>query len=218
MYNEIFNQNLSDDVKIMNKLSSLINNISQSNYRFLKKETAVTIKEFSSHDMDAASSIPFVDLIICPEYFAAYKKEALSYFGLDKEGYKRGGKYYPSKNWRGGNLREVFYKVSYEVDEILKGIRIKTLSTTDPYIDIAFSDNRYHPYLNVTTKLWNTFGRCYSIIPKSELQQLGIVSMIFEAKMDIYVYFGHPGQFLTANRNQKVTTHLNSNFLLQGYN
>ena len=83
----------------MNKLSSFIINISQSKSRFLKKETAVTIKEFSSHDMDAASSIPFVDLIICPEYFAAYKKEALSYFGLDKEGYKRGGTYYPSKNW-----------------------------------------------------------------------------------------------------------------------
>ena len=48
-----------------------------------------TMKEFSSYDMDVASSIPFVDLIICPEYFAAYKKEALSYFGLDKEGYKR---------------------------------------------------------------------------------------------------------------------------------
>ena len=202
----------------MNKLSSFIINISQFHSRFLKKETAVTIKEFSSHDMDTASSIPFVDLIICPEYFAAYKKEALSYFGLDKEGYKRGGKYYPSKNWRGENLREVFNKVSYEVDEILKGIRIKTLSTTHPYIDIVFSENRYDTYLNVTTKLWNTFGRCYSIIPKSELQRLGIVSMIFEAKLDIYIYFGHPGQFLTANRNQKVTTALNTNSAPQSYN
>ena len=202
----------------MNKLSSFIINVSQSNPRFLKKETAVTIKEFSSYDTDAAGSIPFVDLIICPEYFAAYKNEALSYFGLDKEGYKRGGKYYPSKNWRGGSLREVFYKVSYEVDEILKGIRIKTLSTTHPYIDIAFSENRYDIYLNVTTKLWNTFGRCYSIIPKPELKQLGLVSMISETKLDIYVYFGHPGQFLTANRNQKVTTHPNSNFIPQGYN
>ena len=202
----------------MNKLSSFIINISQFHSRFLKKETAVTIKEFSSHDMDTASSIPFVDLIICPEYFAAYKKEALSYFGLDKEGYKRGGKYYPSKNWRGENLREVFNKVSYEVDEILKGIRIKTLSTAHPYIDIVFSENRYDTYLNVTTKLWNTFGRCYSIIPKSELQRLGIVSMIFEAKLDIYIYFGHPGQFLTANRNQKVTTALNTNSAPQSYN
>ena len=55
------------------------------------------------------------------------------------------------------------------------------------------------------TKYSDTFGRCFSIIPTTEVQQLGVQSMIFETRMDVYVYFGHPGQFLAADTDTTVT-------------
>ena len=176
--------------------------ISISNFRYFKGETAVTTKEFATGELTTEYDILFLDLTICPEYFAAYNKTVLQNYGIKKEDYAK-GHFYPTKNGADKSPRDIFYEVSYDVEEILNGIRIHTLNKKTPYIDIDFNKINFDQDITITTKFKNTFGRCYSIIPKQDIQTLGIVGMIFEAKMDIYIYFGHPGQFL--NQKQKVT-------------
>ena len=163
------------------------------------------MQEHASSEVEySKENIPFVDLIICPEYFNAYNKSLLEYYGIEKENYKRNGYFYPKTIGANRDPRHIFNEVSHDLNDILNGIQIKTLNKETPYIDIDFNKKSYTSYLEIATKFWNTFGRCYSIQPSEKVRQLGVVSMIFEAKMDIYVYFGHPGQFLSANRNQKV--------------
>ena len=143
-------------------------------------------------------------MIVCPGFFAAYNLQSLDIYGLSKEEYKHSGKYSPFENGNGTNLREVFNEVSHDVDDIIKGIRIKTLDKQNPYFDIDFSESNFEENINIATKFWNTFGRCYSIIPKAEVLKHGVYNIIIETFMDVYVYFGHPGQFTSSNRNQKV--------------
>ena len=173
--------------------------------RYLKKDTAITIKEHASYDIESEEKIPFIDLIICPEFFVAYNKNVLEYYGIEKENYRQNGNFYPNKNGKNIDPRNLLLKASHGIEDILIGIQIKTLNKENPYVDIEFNQNKNnHNNLYITTKFWNTFGRCYSIRPSDKVRQLGVVSMIFEGRMDFYVYFGHPGQFLSANRNQKV--------------
>ena len=173
-------------------------------FRYIKGDSAIAIKEFTKHKAYESENLPFLDLIVCPAYLDAYKPKALNFYGLDKEQYKHSGQFSPVKNKNQTNLRKVFYEVSYDVDEIIKGIGIKTLDKEQPYVDIDFSAENYEKNIVITTKFWNTFGRCYSIIPTLEVQKLGIYNIIIESYMKVYVYFGHPGQFTSSNRNQKV--------------
>ena len=167
-------------------------------------DTAITIKEYVKHTLTPSDNIPFIDLVICPNFFAAYKVDALKYYGLEKGKYRSKGQYYPTINGNDTDPREIFYEVSHDVEEIFVGIRIKTLNKEKRYVDIDFSQGNFNDHLSITTKFWNTFGRCYSIIPKENVLNLGVNNMEIKTRVDIYVYFGHPGQFLAANRNSKV--------------
>ena len=97
------------------------------------------------------------------------------------------GHFTPQKNGNRTDLREIFYDVTHNVEEIFDRMRIKTLNKKIPEIHINFKDGNFLEHINITTKFWNNFGRCYSIIPKRIIQKLGIVDIIFEAKMSIYV-------------------------------
>ena len=110
----------------------------------------------------------------------------------------------PKRNGRGTDLRKVFEDITHDVDEIFVNIRIKTLSKEKKYLDVDFKKDNYSNFLTITTKYPDTFGRCFSIIPTKEVQQLGVQSMIFETRMDVYIYFAHPGQFLAADSDTKV--------------
>ena len=109
----------------------------------------------------------------------------------------------PEKN--GTELRKVFEDITHDIDEIFVNIRIKTLNKEKRYVDVNFMLDNYNDYLIISTKYSETFGRCFSVIPSKEVQQLGVQSMIFETRMDVYVYFGHPGQFLAADSDTRVT-------------
>ena len=74
-------------------------------------------------------------------------------------------------------------------------------------VDVNFDTDNYNSFLMISTKYSDTFGRCFSIIPSKEVQRLGVQSMIFETKMDVYIYFGHPGQFLAADSDTRVIYH-----------
>ena len=169
----------------------------------MQKDTAITIREYATYNAPD-ENIPFIDLVICPEYFEAYNLEKLNYYGIMREQYQFMGHFAPKKNRNGTDPRTLFNEVTHNVEDIINRMRIKTLDKKNTEIHINFNEGIFLQHINITTKFWNNFGRCYSVIPKSNVQKLGIVDIIFEAKMSIYVYFGHPGQFLAANRNQKV--------------
>ena len=173
-------------------------------FRYLSFDTSVTIKEHVKHKLSPSEEIPFVDLVICPSFHVAYNDTALEYYGISKNEYRRKGKWKPTKNTNGTDLRNVFNEVSYDVEDILIAIRIKTLTRKRQYVDVNFSKETFNELLTITTKYRDTFGRCYSIVPKHPVQKLGIYSMIFETRMDIYLYFGHQGQFLASNSETKV--------------
>ena len=90
------------------------------------------------------------------------------------------------------------------MEDILISTRIKTFTKKRQYADVNFSNDNFDEFLTITTKYSDTFGRCYSIVPKNQVLKLGIYSMVFETRMDIYLYFGHQGQFLAANSETKV--------------
>ena len=143
--------------------------------------------------------------MVCPNFFAAYNDEMIDFYGLSKSTYRGKGMWSPEKNENGTDLRKVFEDVTHDIDEIFVNIRIKTLNKEMTYVDVDFMMDNYNKFLIITTIYSDTFGRCFSIIPTKEVQQLGIQSVIFETIMDVYVYFNHQGQFLTANSNTRVT-------------
>ena len=114
----------------------------------------------------------------------------------------------PEKNGNGTDLRKVFEDITHDIDKIFVNIRIKTLNKERRYVDINFMIGDYNNFLIISTKYSDTFGRCFSIIPTKEVQQLGVQSMIFETRMDVYIYFGHPGQFLAADSDKRVAKSL----------
>ena len=168
-------------------------------------DTSITIKEFVKHKLSPSDEIPFIDLIICPNFFAAYNDTSLEFYGLSKGKYRGKGRWNPTQNANKTDLRKVFYDVSHDVDDIFVAIRIKTLSKEKRYVDINFEKDDFNEFVTIATKYSDSFGRCFSIIPKQNVLKLGIKSIIFETRMDIYVYFGHPGQFLAADSDTKVT-------------
>ena len=135
----------------------------------------------------------------------AYNDTMTDFYGLDKTEYRHQGMWSPQKNGSGKDLRKVFEDITHDINEIFVNIRIKTLSKESRYVDVNFKKDNYNNYLTISTKYWDVFGRCFSIIPTKEVQQLGVQNMIFETRMDVYVYFGHPGQFLAADSNRRVT-------------
>ena len=138
----------------------------------------------------------------------AYNDTMTDFYGLAKTSYRYQGMWSPEKNGRGTDLRKVFEDITHDIDEIFVNIRIKTLSKERTYVDVNFKKDNYNNSLIISTKYSETFGRCFSIIPTKEVQELGVQSIIFETRMDVYVYFGHPGQFSATDADTRVTKSL----------
>ena len=73
-----------------------------------------------------------------------------------------------------------------------------------PEIDINFEGEKFLEHLQITTKYWSTFGRCYSIQLKDHVLELGVRGIKLKASMGVYIYFGYPGQFMHTNYKSKV--------------
>ena len=184
-------------------------------FRYRAGETAITIKEFVKHKLSPTDDeLAFVALMVCPNFFAAYNDTMIDFYGLSKNKYRWEGVWSPERNGKRKDLRKVFEDITHDVDEIFVNIRIKTLNKERRYANVNFMIDSYNNFLIISTKYSDTFGRCFSIIPTKEVQQLGVQSMIFETRMDVYVYFGHPGQFLAADSDTRVT----KSFFLKLYN
>ena len=171
-----------------------------------------TIREQIRPTSDAASDVdmPFIDLIICPSYDVSYKTENLERYGIDKMKYMEDGDYVPKKNMNESEtLQDIFHSITYEVEDLLYGVTISTLDRENLKYKLNFNgSNTYdNGIVDVVTKYWKSYGRCYSIRPTNKLIAFGVDSIVFKARMNIYVYFGHPGQFMYVTKT-KVTSNL----------
>ena len=147
---------------------------------------------------------PFIDFVVCPSYQAAYKIDAMEYYGLNRRSYVNGSLFYPIKQGEDIDLRYVFENITYRANELFSEIVVNTLSTDEPKIEIDVSERNLYEMVNIDTKYSATFGRCYSIQLSEKIIRHGIISVAFKTKRDVYVYFGHPGQFMHVNTKAKV--------------
>lgn len=154
----------------------------------------------ASEDTDS----PFIELTICPSYESAYREEVLNAYGMDKEKYRGKGVYSPSNNSKGMELRSIFNNVTYDIDELLFRISIRTNSQQNRSFDFEFDGKDFMEHIDVITKYYHHFGRCFSLHPKKHILSLGVNAIVVVARINVYVYFGHPGQFMSLNTKSKV--------------
>ena len=171
----------------------------------MARDTSVTEHVKYTTDTMENANVPFIDFTICPAYESAYKENVLKYYGLTKSDYRHNGMFYPTANGTNVDPRNLFLNVTHDVQDIFIKIIMKTLSYDFPTYEVDFSSNNdFSKNLSITTKFYEHFGRCYSMHPTGDLLKLGITSMYFITKINIYVYFGYPGQFMYSNTKSKV--------------
>ena len=149
-------------------------------------------------------NVPFIDFILCPSYDSAYKKEVLRKYGLTIHDYRSEGVYYPNKmNNETVDPKLFFERVTHTLNEILIGLTIYSRSKEKYMQEKNFgADGKNWTLINVVTKYSPTFGRCYSIQPKDHVVRLGIIGINIITRMESYVYFGYPGQFMYRTKNK----------------
>ena len=150
------------------------------------------------------SDTPFVEMTICPSDLFAYKQDVLKSYGLYKNEYVTKGVYSPAIDNQYMDLRDIFTSVTYEIHEILSHMIIHTSDTKIPDLTIDFNGENFTQELNITTKYWRSFGRCYSLRLENHVIKLKIRSINFVSRMDFYVYFGYRGQFMSRYTKTKV--------------
>ena len=165
-------------------------------YRFQTKETIVREHVLSTAEASGDKDTPFIDLIVCPSYAAAYKDEVLETHGMDKGKYRSKGYFTAQNHSHGANLSIIFDSITYDPSELLHKVQIATLDRRKAKFVVDFSQSNIEEHVKITTKYWNTYGKCYSIQPKDHILKLGVKIIDIVARMDIYVYFGYPGQFM----------------------
>ena len=155
----------------------------------------------------------FLELTICPTFDSAYNEEILSKYQLTKSQYRREALYAPINGNESLNLSVVFNLVTHELEDILHWIEISTLDREKFKFEIYFDGrNTTEDAIDFQTVYSDTFGRCYSIRPKKHIRELGVTKIDIEARMNIYVYFGYPGQFMY-NTKTKVLEFESFSFL-----
>ena len=171
------------------------------NSRFNEKSTST--KTHIKPTSDPAT--PFVDFVVCPSYQKAYKQEVIRNFGLEREQYKDGVSFYPLANETDLDPRSFYDKITHNFSEIFDKIIVRTLNQKEPKVTIDLSKEEETERIFIETKHYATFGRCFSIQMPDDIISNGIISIEFIANVDIYVYFGHPGQFMHVDTKSKVS-------------
>ena len=163
-------------------------------------KTVVIESEQLTEEAVKDTEVPFLELTICPTYHSAYKDDILAIYGISKSGYRYGGQYSPSINKTNVDLRSIFEEITYDARELLYRIKFFVNDNVEYKFVIDFEKTETLPHLHITTKYWPNFGRCYGVRPKDHIVKKGIARISITARKDIYIYFGHPGQFLYSTR------------------
>ena len=177
---------------------SFITFLSTNRYQKYSTSTKTNVQRTSE------KNVPFVDFVVCPSYEMAYKKNVMKYYGLDIQKYRRGKSFYPVNHGKDIDPRKLFNATTYNVSELFSQIVVRTLNKDEPKIKIDFSSQNFSDRVIMTTKYYDELGRCYSVHFSDEVIQFGIISVAIQTKVDIYVYFVYPGQFMHVNSKSKV--------------
>ena len=177
-------------------------------FRHQSKETIVKEQIRQSSDGADDVNVPFIDIIICPDYDLVFKKEALEHYNLDKSKYRSKGEFIPSLNSSERlDLYEVFENITQSVTDLLYRIKFTTLSRQQRSFTEDFNQPKDQTeHLNIVTKHQNSLGRCYSVRPKAHVLRLGVLRVEITARMDVYVYLGYPGQFMYNTKTKVLFT------------
>ena len=159
-------------------------------------KTVVIEREQSTTDSIKNSEMPYLELTICPSYGSAYKDDVLETYGMSKSEYRRGGHYSPTTNETNTDRRLVFNEITYNASELFYRIVFHVNDNIQHKFVVDFEKSHTLQHTDITTKYWPNFGRCYSVRPKDHVIKLGINGIDISARNDIYIYFGHPGQFM----------------------
>ena len=81
-------------------------------------------------------------------------------------------------------------------------IRFDYGGSTDLKMD--FNGSKYLKNIEITTKYWNSLGKCYSLYLKDNVVKQSIQRIDIATRIDTLIYFGHPGQFMHPNSKTKV--------------
>ena len=100
--------------------------------------------------------------------------------------------------------KQVFIDITYELHELLEYIIVHTdnFSNHDVSIDLKEKSN----IVKIDTMPIKTFGRCFAIQLGKEIVSQGVHAIDFLSNMNLYVYFHHPGQFLSIDTKSKLYT------------
>ena len=150
---------------------------------------------------------------ICPQYDVAFKQNYLQRFGMSREVY-RTGNYLPADiPLHGHEHRSVFENASHSLGEMLSSMKLNTWSLDNKTIFIPVvhggggdsSNNKVDPELAKWTKLYHKlYGHCYNLEIFAKASELGVSEVIFQGRMDLYIFYHYPGQFLDYNTGAKV--------------
>ena len=58
---------------------------------------------------------------------------------------------------------------------------------------------------NYVTKYDDIFGKCFSVEINPNIAKMGITKIEFYAKLNIYIYLHHPGQYMDVDSKSKVS-------------
>ena len=173
-------------------------------YRLLTRETMIRERSVPTRNTSEHTNAPFIDFTICPSYEAAYKNGALQYYGIKKSDYRYRGVYFNNNVDSYNKPRAIFDSITHNVSELLYLMTIFTRTRKQARLEIYFNATNSSDLIHITTKYRYSLGRCYSIHPKDPVLKLGLLKVEFVAWMDIYVYFGYPGQFMDPDTKTKV--------------
>lgn len=147
---------------------------------------------------------PFIGMFVCPDYDSAYKHIVLSDYGINKTDYRTNGIFIPKNNEKKIDANVLFHLVTHELNEILKTVVIRTrLGNTSNFI-IEFDNPNHLEHIDIETKFWPSFGRCYSLLFKNHVLEQGVTYIDAYARLSIYIYLTHPGHFTHINSKTKV--------------
>ena len=113
----------------------------------------------------------------------------------------------PSDAWR------LFREVTYDLHELLSIVSISTSDPDTPEVNITFGERemteaerlRDEKVARFVTKFDDTFGRCFMMYIEPEVARLGIVNIVATAKLGVYIYIHHPGQYTDVDSKTKVS-------------
>ena len=167
--------------------------------RYRAQQTIVRERLRPTSDGVFDNDLPYIDLIICPSYEVAYNASKLQKYGLTRRSYRSEGTFRPSKDlYKNKDLHDIFDEVTHSVYDILAEVKINTLNIDQSSFVERFSpsNNGTTTHIKVSTKYFDSFGRCFSIRPKQHVIKHGINVVDIVARMDVTIHLGYPGQFM----------------------